>query len=149
VYEVDFGSQQLLHASDSYGGAVWALAAAPRTTAASAGAGAGAANGFVGGKGGYTKAGRGGDGDGDGGDEDEGGQYLVAACNDGSLRVLRVVPGAAGCEYVRSLSKVEGKVLSMAWHPEGRALVSGGSDGCIHVWEYRTGALWVLVVVGC
>jgi U3 small nucleolar RNA-associated protein 4 len=109
VYEADFDRQQLLHASDSYGGAVWALAAAPRRGAAGGGS-AGAQ-----------------------------GAELVAACDDGSLRVLRVAPGAAGCEYVRSLAKVEGKALAVAWRPDGAALASGGSDGCVHVWDYATG----------
>lgn len=117
IYEVDFTRQQLVHASDSYGGAVWALAARP-------------------------EGGRGGGAAGEEGPEApfSGRQgELVAACDDGSLRVLRVSEGAAGCEYVRSMAKVEGRALSLAWHPDGGALVSGGSDGCIHVWEAESG----------
>jgi WD40 repeat protein len=120
VYEADFARQQLVHASDSYGGAVWALAAAPHS------AGAGGAGGA-------------GDGREDGGGGAGAGVELVAACDDGSLRVLRVAERGGGCEYVRSLCKVEGKALAVAWHPDGRTLVSGGSDGAIHVWDYASG----------
>ncbi|KAI8468075.1 MAG: quinon protein alcohol dehydrogenase-like superfamily [Monoraphidium minutum] len=109
VYEVDFERQALAHASDSYGGAVWALVAAPPAPAGGASAGGGA------------------------------GHELVAACDDGSLRVLRVHGGVAGCEYVRALAKAEGRTLAAAWHPDGGAVVSGGSDGCIHAWDYATG----------
>ncbi|GBF91380.1 hypothetical protein Rsub_04120 [Raphidocelis subcapitata] len=119
VYEVDFDRQQLVHASDSYGGAVWALAARPAAAGAAGGEAAGAAGGGEG--------------------EDDAPQELVAACDDGSLRVLRVSARGAGCEYVRSVARTEGRALSVAWHPEGRAVVSGGSDGCIHVWDYASG----------
>jgi U3 small nucleolar RNA-associated protein 4 len=122
IYEVDFERQQLAHASDSYGGAVWALAAAP--------------------------GGGGGKGDGGGGDSHD----LVAACDDGSLRLLRVNAGAAGCEYVRMLAKAEGRALAVAWHPDGKAVVGGGSDGCIHAYDVASGGLLVTrggaVVVG-
>lgn len=117
----------MLHASDSYGGAVWALAARPAVAAPPSGSGGGGGGGGGGGAGGEEAAGG-------------GGAELVAACDDGSLRTFRVTPDAAGLEYVGSLCKVEGKSLAAAWHPEGRVIVSGGSDGCIHAWDFATGA---------
>lgn len=123
IYEVDFESQRVAHASDSYGGAVWALAAAPAAGAQAGGGGGGGVGDKAGGAGG-----------------EEGGHDLVAACDDGSLRLLRVNGGVSGCEYVRPLAKAEGRALAVAWHPGGGAVVSGGSDGCIHAWDVKTGA---------
>jgi WD40 repeat protein len=64
---------------------------------------------------------------------------LAAACGDGSVKLYAVQAHAAGAEYVRSLPRVEGNVLALAWHPDGRSLVSGGSDGCIHSWDVQRG----------
>lgn len=69
-----------------------------------------------------------------GGDE----PLLVAGCDDGSIRVF-AVQHPHGLEYQRHLSKVEGKVLSLAWNKTGSVLVSGTSSGCIHCWEATTG----------
>jgi WD40 repeat protein len=64
---------------------------------------------------------------------------LAAACGDGSVKLYAVAAHAAGAEYERSLPRVEGNVLALAWHPDGRSLVSGGSDGCIHCWDVQRG----------
>lgn len=41
-------------------------------------------------------------------------------------------------QYRRSFGGVEGRVLSVAWHPSGKTLVSGHTDGCIRAWDAST-----------
>lgn len=57
------------------------------------------------------------------------------ACDDGVLRLFGPDGASAGVHYRRSFGHVEGRVLSVAWHPSGRTLVSGHSDGCIRAWD--------------
>lgn len=64
---------------------------------------------------------------------------LAAACGDGSVKLYNVHAHVPGAEYARSLGRVEGHVLALAWHPNGHSVVSGGSDGCIHMWDVRQG----------
>lgn len=33
---------------------------------------------------------------------------------------------------------LQGRVLSLAWHPTGKTLVSGHSDGCLRAWDAAT-----------
>jgi WD40 repeat protein len=66
---------------------------------------------------------------------------LAAGCSDGSVKLFAVDGGGApGLEFLRSLPRVEGNILSLAWGPDGTSLVSGGSNGCIHVWDVSHGA---------
>ena len=60
------------------------------------------------------------------------------ACDDGVLRLFGADGGSPGVQYLRSFGHVEGRVLSVAWHPLGRSLVSGHSDGCIRAWDATT-----------
>lgn len=32
-------------------------------------------------------------------------------------------------------------MLTVAWHPTGKSLLSSGTDGCIHCWEVSTGEM--------
>lgn len=67
-------------------------------------------------------------------------QLVAAACDDGSIRMFTPAAGGEhGLVYERSLAKVEGRSLTVAWHPSGHVLVSAGSDGCIHCWRVKTG----------
>jgi U3 small nucleolar RNA-associated protein 4 len=107
-----------MSSTDSSGGAVWCLKAAPATTSSSS----------------------------SGGGSSDGAQQqqlvtsrLAAACADGSVKLFGVHAGEPGAAFERALPRVEGNVLSLAWHPNGRSLVSGGSDGCMHVWDLQTG----------
>jgi len=63
---------------------------------------------------------------------------LAAACDDGCVRLFTIEPGIPGAVYHKSLPKVEGRALAVAWHPSRKFLVSGGSNGCIHVWDVST-----------
>lgn len=60
---------------------------------------------------------------------------LAAACDDGCVRLFSVDAGVPGAAYAKSLPRVEGRVLAVAWHAEGKLLASAGTDGCIHVWQ--------------
>ncbi|WIA12120.1 hypothetical protein OEZ85_012193 [Tetradesmus obliquus] len=73
---------------------------------------------------------------------------LAAACGDGSVKLFAVHGAVAGAEYVKSLPRVEGNVLALAWHPDGRSIVSGGSDGCIHCWDVQRGTERQRITVG-
>lgn len=64
---------------------------------------------------------------------------IAAACDDGSVRLFAVEAGEPGAHYERSLARLQGRVLAVAWHPSGTALVAGGVDGCIHALDLGTG----------
>lgn len=73
---------------------------------------------------------------------------LAAACDDGSVRLFTVEYGLPGVVYLKSLPRVEGRTLAVAWHPTAEFLVSGGTDGCIHVWQVATGREMLRINVG-
>lgn len=64
---------------------------------------------------------------------------MALACDDGSIKLFSVEGGLPGAQYQRSLAQAEGRSLAVAWHPSGKCLYSGGTDGCIHCWEAGTG----------
>ena len=81
------------------------------------------------------------------------GKRLAAACDDGALRVFTAVRGRRGGSSFSSSSssssspslklsvafpRASGRALSVAWHPGGRALVSGSSEGTLRAWDVAT-----------
>lgn len=62
-------------------------------------------------------------------------QRIAVACDDGALRIFEAQEGVAGLQYVKTLPRTEGRVLSAAWHPDSNTIVTGTSSGSMHVWE--------------
>lgn len=60
------------------------------------------------------------------------------ACDDGCLRVFRIEDGQNGLIYDYSLPPLPYRLLSVAWHPNGKILYSGTSEASLHAWD--TGA---------
>jgi U3 small nucleolar RNA-associated protein 4 len=138
ITEIDLEHSRSGAAIDSHGGAVWQLAIEPfvETPLLSNNAVAGAAD----------KKAHDGDIANDEKDEEEEEEgdkaisenqppRLAAACDDGCVRLFTIEPGIPGAVYYKSLPKVEGRTLAVAWHPSRIFLVSAGSNGCIHVWD--------------
>ena len=67
------------------------------------------------------------------------GVRLAVACDDGVTRLFIVEEGVPGLTYQRSLGRVEGRALALAWHPTGSTLFSGHSDAVIRAWDAATG----------
>ena len=81
---------------------------------------------------------------GSGSSEGSAGRRLAAACDDGALRVFVAVKKRGGSsssspppflKLSAALPRAEGRALSVAWHPGGRALVSGSSAGTLRAWD--------------
>ncbi len=56
--------------------------------------------------------------------------------------------GVVGAQYEKSLPRVEGRVLALAWHPSGEVIASAGSDGCLHLWDIASGQETLRVTSG-
>ncbi len=64
---------------------------------------------------------------------------MAAACDDGCARIFVAEWGAPGLVYSKTLPRVEGRCLAVAWHPSGEVLATAGTDGCIHLWNVASG----------
>ncbi|KAI4375064.1 hypothetical protein MLD38_012976 [Melastoma candidum] len=62
---------------------------------------------------------------------------VAVACDDGSVR-LYMVTDSDDFVYHRSLPRVGGRILSVAWNPEGDAIYCGSSDGFIRCWNVES-----------
>ena len=65
-------------------------------------------------------------------------QRVAVACDDGALRIFEAQPGVQGLQYVKSFPRTQGRVLSAAWHPDTRSIMTGTSSGAIHVWDVQS-----------
>ncbi|KAK9805376.1 hypothetical protein WJX73_008329 [Symbiochloris irregularis] len=81
---------------------------------------------------------------------DTSGPPLIAVgTDDGSTRLFAPERGAPGLQYVRSMPRVEGRVLAAAWHPVStNLLVTGTSAGALHVWDAGTGQEMQRIIAG-
>ncbi|KAL4423732.1 hypothetical protein ABPG75_001033 [Micractinium tetrahymenae] len=64
---------------------------------------------------------------------------VAAACDDGCARIFEAEHGVPGLAYSRTLPRVEGRTLAVAWHPSGEVLATAGTNGCIHLWQLASG----------
>lgn len=62
---------------------------------------------------------------------------MAAGMDDGCVRFFTWT-AAGGLQYSRTSQKVDGRVLAVAWHPNGSLVVGGSSKGSIHIWEAGT-----------
>ena len=90
--------------------------------------------------------------------ESDGMEYwMAAACEDGSIRLLSLDPLTGIPQYEGLLQQHQpgipqhqdnsqqeqgmirrgGRLVSVAWSPNGRMLCAGSSDGCLHVYEHK------------
>jgi U3 small nucleolar RNA-associated protein 4 len=53
---------------------------------------------------------------------------VALACDDGCVRIYSI---SDKLTYVKSLTRVGGRVLSVTWSPDGNSIYSGSSDGFI------------------
>ncbi|KZV54527.1 transducin-related family protein [Dorcoceras hygrometricum] len=61
---------------------------------------------------------------------------LAAACDDGCVRIYGV-PDDEKLAYNRTLPRVSGRTLSVAWSPDASRIYSGSSDGFIRCWDAK------------
>lgn len=66
------------------------------------------------------------------------GRTLVAACEDGTLRVFDVT--SDGLAYVRAVASCEARVLCCSFHPSKPLVALGDARGRMEVWDLATGA---------
>ena len=60
---------------------------------------------------------------------------IAVACDDGCLRLFGIEEGELGLTYHSTLPHLDGRLLSVAWHPAGRIAVVGTSQGTLHAWD--------------
>ncbi|GLI64516.1 hypothetical protein VaNZ11_007785 [Volvox africanus] len=64
---------------------------------------------------------------------------VAAACDDGSVRLFGCEGGEPGLIPERVLTRLEGRLLTVAWHAGGTMLAVAGSAGNIHLLDAVTG----------
>ncbi|GFY85961.1 transducin family protein [Actinidia rufa] len=73
---------------------------------------------------------------------------LVAlACDDGSVRIYSITDSDK-LTYMKVLTRVSGRALSVTWSPDGNLIYSGSSDGFIRCWDAKLGHEIYRITVG-
>lgn len=67
------------------------------------------------------------------------GDVLAAGCEDGSVRIFKVM--THGLNYERCLYKQESRILSLAWSKDDSKLVTGGFESTIRVYDFQSGRI--------
>ncbi|KAI3873622.1 hypothetical protein MKW92_037814 [Papaver armeniacum] len=62
---------------------------------------------------------------------------LAIGCDDGCVRIY-IVSDSDELTYNRTLPRVSGRVLSVAWSLDAKSIFSGSSDGFIRCWDAHT-----------
>ena len=66
--------------------------------------------------------------------------FLFTCIRFSLLKVcLYDIKEGGGVQYLKTLSKMEGRILSLAWHPAGLVIAVGGSDSTIHLLDADSG----------
>ena len=60
---------------------------------------------------------------------------LAAGCEDGSIKLYSVGEDKGDLSYMKTFSKQEGRVMSLAWSKSGKYLISGGVDSTIRKYK--------------
>ncbi|GAU27350.1 hypothetical protein TSUD_05760 [Trifolium subterraneum] len=63
---------------------------------------------------------------------------VAVAFDDGSVRIY-TISDANEFIYLKSMSRVQGRVLSVAWSTDAKFIFSGSSDGIIRIWDAKSG----------
>ena len=114
------------HATDSYGGAVWAASLLDGHSMAAQVAAGGISAGEA---------------------DLEHASSVVLACEDGTLRLFDTSDPTSPPTYIKSLARHAGRALSVAWY-DPVTVVSGGSDGSLRVWDVPSGRNTSRIAVG-
>jgi len=116
------------HATDSYGGAIWAASIVNGYSLAQQVAAGEAATVESVGHSQYASS-------------------VVLACEDGTLRLFDTSDPTTPPTYIKALSRHTGRSLSAVWH-DPLTVVSGGSDGSLRVWDVLSGRNTSRIAVG-
>ncbi|BBG95144.1 Transducin family protein / WD-40 repeat family protein [Prunus dulcis] len=72
---------------------------------------------------------------------------VALACDDGCVRIYSITD-TDEFVYTKSLPRVGGRVLSVAWSPDAKFIYSGSSDGIIRCWDAKLGHEIYRITVG-
>ncbi|KAM7516977.1 hypothetical protein LguiA_006560 [Lonicera macranthoides] len=72
---------------------------------------------------------------------------VAIACDDGCVRIYSI-SDSEQLTYNKSLPRVSGRVLSVAWSPDANMIYSGSSDGFIRCWDCKMGHEVYRITVG-
>ncbi|KAA8537865.1 hypothetical protein F0562_027555 [Nyssa sinensis] len=72
---------------------------------------------------------------------------VAFACDDGCVRVY-IISDSDKLTYVKSLTRVSGRVLSVTWSPDANMIYSGSSDGFIRCWDAKLSQEVYRITVG-
>ena len=75
-------------------------------------------------------------------------QTVAVACDDGTLRLFTAEHGATRLVYHKSMPRLGGRLLSVAWHPNGQSVVTGTAVGTLHAWHIAKSQELMRISVG-
>ncbi|XP_059631154.1 WD repeat-containing protein PCN-like isoform X1 [Cornus florida] len=64
------------------------------------------------------------------------GMRVALACDDGCVRIY-IISDSDKLIYHKSMTRVSGRVLCVAWSPDAKFIYSGSSDGFIRCWDAK------------
>ncbi|KAL6601980.1 WD40 repeat-like protein [Neocallimastix sp. 'constans'] len=67
------------------------------------------------------------------------GTVLAVGCEDGCIRLFDIADG--NLEYMRSLDRQDGRILSLTWSYDDNSIISGSSVSIIHCLDVKSGQI--------